>query len=191
MGRVEGLMLAWARGLPPEAVHDSLLDATPDEKLLARHIAQEMAKGFQGVGALPPQKTADDLTMRELQALATVWAWLRRWSVSFRDDYRLGDAFKVLDPQEVAQARRILAWGAAQSTRAVMMPLIRELVTTCVCTSDRPCLAHYAELPSNGRRMARRRPGIDLGSNDEIDRKPASTQRTSGGGKRRTIREMS
>jgi hypothetical protein len=106
-------MLAWSRGLPPEAIHDSLLDATPDEKLLARHIAQEMAKGLREAGALPPQRTADDLTMHQLEALSAVWGVVSGWDVSLKADRTLGACKKVLLPEVVARIDEILAWGAA------------------------------------------------------------------------------
>jgi hypothetical protein len=62
-------------------------------------------------------RTALDLDMRQVAALAAVWSVVARWDIGHQPGKRLGDIMKVLPPDHVeAIEQALIAGGLANRT---------------------------------------------------------------------------
>jgi hypothetical protein len=56
-------------------------------------------------------RTVLDMRMVEIAALGTMWSVLCRWNIWVQGDRKLGDAMKILPPEDVAVIIGALVWG--------------------------------------------------------------------------------
>jgi len=86
---------------------------TPYEReVLARTAAERAISNATEAGIVAPLPHVLDMPLRALGALAGVWDTVRRWDMAVtRPDNTVGDALKVMPPDQVRWVERLLRLG--------------------------------------------------------------------------------
>jgi hypothetical protein len=107
--------LAELRVLAPDRDPTELVpDATQGEVLLARQMAENVARGavelLQDAHLLGRPRTVLDMTPRELMALAAIYEQVRPWLRKV-DDRPLSDVLKVVPPRIAENVAALTHWA--------------------------------------------------------------------------------